>query len=159
MPRTAAILVALALPALFASQAAAQSYTYDSMGRLTSVSDALSTTTYTYDPNGNLLSWTVMLEVTGAEEEAAPLVFSLGPMSPNPIQREGTLRLTIPREGHVSLRIFDVKGRQVARPVDGRLDPGVRVLRFAPTRLASGVYFLRLESNGKSLDRRFIVLR
>lgn len=129
-------------------------YRYDGLGRVTHVIEAHQTATFTYDPAGAVTSITIVLPA-GTARGIAPLALSLGEMSPSPIQRSGSLRFTLPRRVPVRLTLLDAAGREVARPVDQVMDPGMRVVTFQPTRLATGEYSLRLESEGTVLTRAF----
>ncbi len=59
---------------------------------------------------------------------------------------------------NVSLKIFDVLGREVATLVNERQNAGQYQVRFDATRLASGMYFYRLQAGGyietKKIDAR-----
>jgi len=96
-------------------------------------------------------------------ESSAGLVTSLGPAFPNPTSADARIRFVIGSPGEVRLRIVDVRGRSVrtlveeSRPAgeyvevwDGRSAEG--------TRVASGVYFYRLEAPGFDVTRRMTVL-
>jgi plastocyanin len=76
------------------------------------------------------------------------LGFVAGP-SPNPSAGRVTFRFNLRAEGHVSVEVFDVTGRRVARPVDSDLGAGTWVAdwdgRFEDGSAApSGVYYLKL---------------
>jgi flagellar hook assembly protein FlgD len=73
------------------------------------------------------------------------------------------LRANVPQQGFVRLGIYDVTGREVRRLVDGTLPAGLHQVEWAGfqadgTRMASGVYFCRLESGGETATRRVIYL-
>jgi hypothetical protein len=59
---------------------------------------------------------------------------------PNPTSRSATITYVLPRADDVSLRVYDVAGREVARLVDRRQERGPHEARFTAGRLASGVY-------------------
>ncbi len=69
---------------------------------------------------------------------------------PNPFNPSTAVRFSVPRSGHVSLKAFDMRGREVAVLVDGDVEAGEHTAVFAPSGLASGSYFLRLSGNGFS---------
>lgn len=159
----AEIIAALAIiTGALAASARADQYAYDAMSRLTQVTyTSGGITMYTYDPNGNILSIVSSLAVTGVEEEESQqrrLEFALGRTTPNPSSGPMTLRFSIPARDRVVLRIFDVSGRLVTVPVDATLDAGPYTARINTPRMAGGVYFYRLEWNGRSLARRFVVI-
>lgn len=55
-----------------------------------------------------------------------------------------TLRYALPAEGEAVLDVFDLRGRRIARLVDGRQAAGEHTATLATERLASGVYLARL---------------
>ena len=73
---------------------------------------------------------------TGRAEVAAP--------TPNPFDGPTAFRLALPRAGAVTVEVFDVLGRRVAVPFDGRLAAGAHRLSFDASSLAPGVYLFRV---------------
>jgi YD repeat-containing protein len=150
---------ALAVAAWASLVLAAETYQYDAIGRLTDVTyQNGGSLHYTYDPNGNILSIVTSL-ATAVGEGTAPLEFALGPTTPNPGSGARSIVFSTPERGHVTLRVFDVSGREVATLYDRVLDPGRYVVRFSSDRWAGGVYFYRLEMAGRSRVGRMVVLR
>lgn len=78
---------------------------------------------------------------------------------PNPFGTRATLRYQLPRPGRVRLAVFDVSGRAVARLVDGEQEAGLHAATLEAARLPSGVYRLRLESDGQVIERNLVRLR
>lgn len=159
--RAALIAGLLLLPLLGASNACAvESYAHDALGRLTDVAYANGGSLhYTYDANGNVLSVVTSL-ATAVGEEGAPLQFALGPTTPNPGSGSRRMAFTIPARGHVTLRVFDVSGRQVATLYDRVLDAGRYTAQFSTDRWSNGVYFYRLQmGDGRIRAGRLVVLR
>jgi len=151
---TVFVLLAWAAPCL-----AAESYTYDTQSRLTDLSYANGGSLhYTYDANGNVLSIITSL-ATGVEDNGAPLQFALGPTTPNPGSGPRNMAFTIPARAHVTLRVFDVAGREVATLYDRVLDAGRYNAQFSTDRWGNGVYFYRLETAGHVRSGRMVVLR
>jgi hypothetical protein len=66
---------------------------------------------------------------------------------PNPFNPSTTIGFQLPVSGHVTLRIVDVLGREVARPVNGTLAAGEHQIRFDASSLASGIYLYTLETS------------
>jgi len=64
----------------------------------------------------------------------------------------------LPRAGQMCLKLYSVDGRCVATVEQGTLPAGEYKANLAAVRLASGVYFLRLESNGASVSRELTVV-
>src|SRR5262245_37507753 len=100
-----------AAPALASS---AETYQYDSVGHVTDVAYANgSAIHYTYDANGNVLSVVTSLNATGVEGGSQTYEFALGPTTPNPASGPTSITFSTPKQGHVTLRVFDVAGRLV----------------------------------------------
>ena len=88
---------------------------------------------------------------TGPEAEG----FVLWATNPSPVG--GSVTLTAPAAGDVTLELFDVVGRRVATLVDGPV-LGERTVRLSDA-LAAGVYVLRLTTESGSLARTLTVVR
>ena len=69
------------------------------------------------------------------------------------------LRFTVPRAGQTTLRIFDVIGRQVAELVNAHQNAGEHTVSFDGARLATGLYFARLEAAGQVQTRKLVLLK
>lgn len=102
------------------------------------------------------------------EEGSLPAEFSLGQNYPNPFNPSTTITFRIPDNStgkhdgnrlNVSLKIFDVQGREVATLVDAPLAPGEHAARLDASRLSSGVYIYRLTAGATSLARKMTLLR
>lgn len=89
-----------------------------------------------------------------------PRVLSLSDNFPNPFNPTTTIEFTLPDDGRVSLRIYDVLGREVASLVEERLKAGelYRTV-FDASKLASGVYFSRLEYGGRQLIKKLLLMK
>ena len=79
---------------------------------------------------------------------------------PNPATTAGRINLTLDRAMTVAVRVYDVTGRQVATLAEGRqIGAGTTTLDLDTSRLASGVYVLRIEADGQVASRRLTVTR
>jgi YD repeat-containing protein len=154
------ILLVLVFAAFWAAPAvAAETYTHDAIGRLTDVAYANGGLIhYTYDANGNVLSIVTSL-ATAVEESGPALQFALGPTTPNPGSGPRNLVFSIPSNGRVTLRVFDVTGREVATLIDRDLPAGRYGTRFITDHWAAGVYYYRLKMGAHSRTGRMVVLR
>ena len=152
--------IALALAFSSATAIAAETYQYDAIGRLTDVAYANGGSLhYTYDANGNILSIVTSLATAVDGTSGAPLQFTLGPTTPNPGSGARDLNFTIPSQGHVTLRVFDVAGREVSTLVDRELPAGRQNVRFFTDGWANGVYYYRLALGTRTLKGKLTVLR
>lgn len=90
--------------------------------------------------------------------------FQLYSANPNPVQGNTNIVFSLPKASSVALNVFDVSGRQVRSLVSGRQDSGYHVISFngmndAGSLLPAGVYFYRLQANGKESTRKLILTR
>lgn len=105
--------------------------------------------------------------VTGVEEDvtlAAPVELALGTNYPNPFDPETKIRFALPHAGRVELAVYDISGRRVATLVSDELEAGRHEVGWQGRdadgrRVASGVYFSRLEADGRVLTRKMLLLR
>ena len=77
----------------------------------------------------------------------------------SPFRRSARLAWSLPGAGVITLGVFDVSGRQVARLVSGAQAAGHHRVDWEPANVPSGVYFARLHAGGESLVRRLVYLR
>jgi hypothetical protein len=94
---------------------------------------------------------------------SADLRFAMRQNEPNPFRSGTTIRFSLPRAEHAMLRVFNVEGRVVRTLVDGAMGAGQHATVWdgrdsRGQRLASGVYFYRLETPGGSITRKTVVL-
>jgi hypothetical protein len=105
-------------------------------------------------------SYKLLPRVTAiAERPTMPANFGLEQNYPNPFNPATTIRYTVPVSGPVSLRVYDVMGREVARPVDGFNDAGPHTIVWDAPGMASGVYMYRLTAPGTSVARTALLVK
>jgi len=103
-------------------------------------------------------------EPADGEEQDLPLVLELLPNTPNPFNPETVFRFALPEATQVKLAVYDLAGRQVRTLVDGLVPAGWQTARWdgradRGERVASGVYFCRLEAGSRELSRKVVVLK
>ncbi|HTR80587.1 MAG TPA: T9SS type A sorting domain-containing protein [Bacteroidota bacterium] len=87
-----------------------------------------------------------------------PAHFTLEQNYPNPFNPSTTISFSIPTRATVSLKVYDVLGREVSTIISEELPPGTYSRKWTATRLSSGVYFYRLRAGSFSETKKFIVL-
>ena len=88
-----------------------------------------------------------------------PSSLALGQNYPNPFNPSTTVDYMLTKSGRVRLAVFDLRGREVAVLADGVASAGSHSASFDALHLDSGVYFYRLESEGKMLTRKMLVMK
>ena len=103
---------------------------------------------------------TIDSQVMSAEEAPArlPREFALNQSYPNPSNPSTRIGFSVPVRSPVSLKVYDLLGREVAVLVSDLLEPGSYEKTFNGVGLASGVYFYRLEA-GKFVQTRKLMLQ
>jgi M6 family metalloprotease-like protein len=97
---------------------------------------------------------------TGVAEIAGmPNQFALEQNYPNPFNPTTIVRYETNVTGFVSLRIFDMLGREVETLVSGEKRPGKYEIVWDASRFASGIYFYRLSAGRISQVRKMILLK
>lgn len=88
-----------------------------------------------------------------------PVQISLEQNYPNPFNPVTSIRFSLPNATDVSLRVFDLLGREVDTLVDELLSSGPHEVQFDASSLASGIYIYKLESASESLTRTMTLLK
>jgi probable HAF family extracellular repeat protein len=93
---------------------------------------------------------------------AAALAFAGA--APNPGMGGTTLRFSLPTSAHVTLRLFDVRGRAIRTLADRDFGAGQSLVAWDGTAddgsaAGAGIYWARLETSGRSWARRLTLLR
>ena len=97
---------------------------------------------------------------TDAPDVTAPVTeYRLEQNYPNPFNPETNIRFNLASAGVVSLKVFDLLGREVARLAAGEYARGTHAVRFDASRLAAGIYFSRLEAGDVVLTKMMTLLR
>jgi hypothetical protein len=85
--------------------------------------------------------------------------YSLSQNYPNPFNPSTTIGYQLPTQVHVTLKVFDVLGREIATLVNGVEQPGYKSVNFNANNLASGVYYYRLQAGNYIETRKLLLLR
>jgi len=88
-----------------------------------------------------------------------PLSYALYQNYPNPFNPSTVISYQLPTYTNVTLKIYDVLGREVETLVDTKQQAGAHIVRFDGSRFASGVYFYRLTAGSSSFTRKMLLLK
>jgi hypothetical protein len=89
----------------------------------------------------------------------APAAFSLSQNYPNPFNPATTFRFSIPSSQVVSMKIFDILGREVATLVNERLDAGSYRVDWNASKQTSGTYFAVIKTASHSETKKIVLLK
>ena len=92
------------------------------------------------------------------------LAFALDQNTPNPFNPSTTIAFSLPQAGPARLAVYDIRGRLLARLVNGELPAGRHQIRWNGQddrghQMASGIYLYRLETGGETATRRMTLLK
>ncbi len=96
--------------------------------------------------------------ITG-NESLFPKTYMLSQNYPNPFNPTTTISYQIPVAGQVTLKVYDVLGREVRTLVSAKQNRGSYSVTFDAGGLASGVYFYRLAAGTFSESKKMIVVK
>ncbi|HAY34692.1 MAG TPA: hypothetical protein DCY06_11220 [Bacteroidetes bacterium] len=107
------------------------------------------------DFNGNFEYFNLSNEVV----IGIPAEFKLSQNYPNPFNPSTTISYEIPVDGAVSLKIFDMSGKEVMTLVDGVKNAGYYSINFNASNLSSGIYFYKLSANDFTSVKKMMLVK
>lgn len=116
---------------------------------------------YSYQSTPEILPRTVADITECAVVDAGDVVnsFSLGQAWPNPFNPTAEIRFSLDRSAQARLVVHNVLGQEVAVLVDGVVAEGTHTARFDAAALPSGLYLYTLQSEGRQLSGRMLLVR
>ena len=108
-------------------------------------------------------TWTYGDDISDVEVETIsneiPTGFKLEQNYPNPFNPTTNIEFKIAATGKVTLKIFDVLGREVETLIDKEMNAGSYKIDFNSAGLSSGIYFYRLTSGDNVLIKKMTFLK
>jgi|GEM_PF-478989 len=105
------------------------------------------------DSNGNY-SYSSIVEVN-----LNPREFSLEQNYPNPFNPTTIIEFQVPYESLVTLRVFDILGKEVSTLINNRYEPGSYRVDFSGLNLSDGTYIYSLTAGGLVLTKKMMLIR
>ena len=99
-----------------------------------------------------------------SNEKLIPINYSLSQNYPNPFNPKTKIQYSIPKNEHVKLIIFDMRGRQVRQLINTKIQAGNHFALWdgknqLGENVSTGVYFYRLSTKAFSKNRKMILLK
>ncbi len=88
-----------------------------------------------------------------------PTTYELSQNFPNPFNPVTTINYQLPQNGSVTLKIYDILGKEVATLVNEQKNQGRYSVNFDASKLASGVYIYRLQVNDYVSSKKMLLLK
>jgi hypothetical protein len=121
-----------------------------------------------YGPWSEIRSFTVGPEVSVKDETSVPKEFALHQNFPNPFNPTTTIKFDIPtslfsqkgeQRGFVTLKVYDVIGREIATLVNEQKEAGSYEVKFDASKLSSGIYFYRITVSGYTAIKKLVLTK
>jgi Secretion system C-terminal sorting domain len=105
--------------------------------------------------NATIGKLTAVREIGGQ----VPQSYTLAQNYPNPFNPTTEINYTVPKNGFVTLKVYNVLGQEVTTLFSGMARQGVYKATFDASRYASGVYFYRLEAGSVKITKKMILMK
>ncbi len=93
------------------------------------------------------------------QQEPQPKTFALFQNFPNPFNPTTVIYYQLPSISHVTLKVYNVLGEEVATLVDETKGPGEYNIRFDASKLSSGVYFYQIVADNFVSTKKMVVIK
>ena len=99
--------------------------------------------------------------VTGLTQQGSeiPKEYALSQNYPNPFNPVTNIKFDLPKQGHVTLKIYDILGKEVANLVNEIKPAGSYLVDFNGSCLASGVYYYRIEAGNFVNVKKMVLIK
>ncbi len=118
-------------------------------------------TLYVLDADPGIIRM-IILDVTTGINDSSPRVpesIHLGQNYPNPFNPETTITFDLPKSAFVSLKVYDLLGREVKTLVAEQRVAGAHLVSFSADGLASGLYTYRIEAGDLAVAKKMLLLK
>jgi hypothetical protein len=88
-----------------------------------------------------------------------PVKLRLNQNYPNPFNPSTVISYALPKDGEVSIILYDMLGRKVATIFEGVQEAGTHDIRYEPVSLSSGIYIYQLKTKEKILSRKLTFVK
>ena len=95
----------------------------------------------------------------GDENFGTPFKFNLSQNYPNPFNPSTVINFTIPQNGLVTLKVYNLLGQEVATLINKEMNAGSYDYSFNATNLGSGIYFYSLKAGNFTATKKMMLLK
>ncbi len=97
--------------------------------------------------------------VSDVEDENIPVKFEVFQNYPNPFNPTTNIKFSIPNAEHVSIKVFDVLGREVATLMNTEMRAGTYTVKFGSGNLSSGLYIYRIQAGNNVVTKKMMLMK
>lgn len=111
--------------------------------------------------NANTIKRRLLSEAISVQNISSnvPADYYLGQNYPNPFNPGTVVRFQLADVNNVSLKVYDVQGREVQTIVNEKLQPGTYEARIDGSELPSGTYYYKMEAGNYSETKKMILIK
>lgn len=113
----------------------------------------------TYTARPNISVWFETGTNTPINPSVTPNVFELAQNYPNPFNPVTKINFQVPKQEFVTLRVYDMLGREVALLVNEVKSPGYYTVDFKASNFASGIYTYRMTAGSFDKTMRMVIIK
>ena len=99
------------------------------------------------------------VETAVSDKQNLPVEYALYQNYPNPFNPTTTIAFDLKESGRVTLKIFDVSGREVAKVINQRMKAGHHKVVFYNPEMASGIYFYQIKAGKFSAIKKMLLVK
>jgi len=111
------------------------------------------------DGTSRKLYWDRYNAITSIGNNETPVNYNLSQNYPNPFNPSTKINFSIPKNGFVTMKVYNILGKEVANLVNGNYNAGSYSVDFNASKLSCGVYFYTLEVNGFKETKRMLMIK
>jgi hypothetical protein len=91
--------------------------------------------------------------------ENIPSAYELSQNYPNPFNPVTNISFSLPKNGDVVLKVYDIRGNEIRTYVNQFLNAGIYSIKIDGSNLASGVYFYRITAGSFTASKKMILVK
>ena len=117
------------------------------------------TSTFLSSSNDISSEFFTITSTTEVNDQNLPKEYALFQNYPNPFNPTTNIKYSVPSNAYVSLKVYDILGREVATLVNEQKPAGNYEVNFNASSLSSGVYFYKIQSGSFAQVRKMLLLK
>jgi len=114
---------------------------------------------FTGEPAGSVASVKTQNSKDGVNKTGTADKFALNQNYPNPFNPTTKISFSLPKGEFVTVKIFDISGKEISELVNGELNAGTYEYQFNGSNLSSGTYFYQIKTSNFSEIKKMTLVK